>query len=340
MYRKQLLVTALIVLLFVFAGAQAQSTDDVFCGDLSQADCQILLTNAAAMDEVFSLGFNARMDFQVTGDGLDEPFLMRGSADGRLAFDPAAAAAIKAAESGAALDGMASLLESLFGSMAGEISLSFISESAEEDLEMELNIVMKEGVIVLDASSLEALTDESMGDMAWFGFDITGVFDDLLEEAGMEDMSFLAAMEEAGTAATTITRLPDEVVAGIPVAVFQSSVDLNAILSSMTIEDLQAEARPDQMQDVEMAFALTQNIDVKNFSNRQYIGMDDRYTHRMDLAMDIVMRGAALGLDEGGLNMTIRFEIYLSDFNEPFDVVIPEDAFILPLAMLTQMSDQ
>ena len=102
------------------------------------------------------------------------------------------------------------------------------------------------------------------------------------------------------------------------------------------LEDLRAEARPDQLQDVETTFELMQGIDVTEFSNRQYIGVDDRYTYRIDVTMDMIMGGEALGLDDRDLQMTMHLDMYLSDFNESFNVTIPEDAFILPLAMLMQ----
>ena len=49
MIRQCMMLIALILLLMPAAGAFADSTDGVFCGDLAEADCQILLENAEVM---------------------------------------------------------------------------------------------------------------------------------------------------------------------------------------------------------------------------------------------------------------------------------------------------
>ena len=55
MLRKCLILIVFdCVLVFPVAFAHADSMDDVFCGDLSQSDCQILLDNAAVMDSLNS----------------------------------------------------------------------------------------------------------------------------------------------------------------------------------------------------------------------------------------------------------------------------------------------
>lgn len=339
MFKKLTVLVALTLLLFV-AAVQANSTDgDVFCGDLSDADCKILLDNAAAMDEVHSMSFTALYEFEVSGAGLDESFLMSGSGSGRLSFDPAAAAALEAPETYADPEALASLTEAFFSSLTGEFTFNFSGEAAEDDIALQFSMILQEGVIVVDGALLEALTGQSMGDVQWLGLDTAGVFEDIFEEAGLDEESIasLAAMEDAEDEVTSIARLPDEVVGGILVAVFQSSLDLNAILSGITVEDLRAEARPDQMQDVDTAFALIQGIDVTEFAERQYIGIDDHYTHRMDILLEMAMDGEVLGMEGVDSQITMYFDFYLSDFNESVNVAFPEDAFILPMAMLMQM---
>lgn len=342
--RKRITIfIALTMLLMQVIAVQADSMEgDVFCGDLSNADCKILLDNAAAMDEIHSLSFSALFEFGVVGAGLDEGFLMSGSGSGRLSFDPAAAVALEDSEAHADPEALALLTEAFFSSLAGEFTFNFSGETTEEDMAMQFSMILQEGVIVVDGALLEALTGESMGDVRWLGLDTAGVFEDIFEEAGLgeESVASLAAMEDAEGEFTTIMRLPDELVGGISVAVIQSSLDLNAIMAGMTEEDLRAEARPDQMQDVEMAFALMQGIDVAEFTNRQYIGIDDHFTHRMDVALEMAMDGEALGMEGADLHITMYFDIHLSDFNESVNVAIPEDAFVLPLAMFMQMGNE
>ena len=52
MLRKYVTLIVLIVLAFSAAVTSADATNDVFCGDLSQSDCQILLDSAAVMDSL------------------------------------------------------------------------------------------------------------------------------------------------------------------------------------------------------------------------------------------------------------------------------------------------
>ncbi len=342
MIRQCMMLIALILLLMPAAGAFADSTGGVFCGDLAEADCQILLDNDAAMDEVRSVGFTARFAFDMGGDGIDALFHMSGAGSGRLAFDPAAAAALEEPEAYADLEGAAALMEAFFASTAAELTFDVSGATTEEDFALQLNMIMQDGVILLDGASLEALMGESMGELEWLGFDTEGIFDDIFADAGVnaDSLATLTAMEEAEAEFTTIERLADDVVNGVPVAVFQSSVDLNAILSGMTVEDLIAEARPNQLGDVDTAFALMQGLDVKKFSTRQYIGIDDLYTHWVDMSMDVALSGEALGMESLDMWITMSFGMNLADFNETFDVSIPEDAFVLPLAMLAQMGSQ
>lgn len=345
MLKRVRILIALTLLLAPVAVAQAGSMDDVFCGDLQESDCQILLDNAAIMDEIFSAAFSMTMEMGFSGDTTAGDMQLSVIGEGRMAVDPALATELMALDAATDADSMSALIEELFAATQGEIMLNMTGASADEPLDMTLSLLIKDGVIVLNAGVMETMTGEPMGGMEWFGFDTSGALGDLLGEAGMgsiADMSGMSssAMEEAEAQATTIARLPDEKVAGIPVAVFESSIDLNSILSSQTLEEIQAEAGADQAVDAEMALAMTQSIEAGEMSSRHYIGIDDRFTHRIDLVMDLTIGSEFAGLGEGDLNLTVDIDIYLSAFNQPVSVEIPEDAVIFPLAMMMQMGSQ
>ncbi|MCY3978640.1 MAG: hypothetical protein OXG23_11130 [Chloroflexi bacterium] len=345
MLTRVTILIALALLLAPGAAAHAGDMDGVNCGDLPESDCQILLDNAAIMDEVFSAAFDMTMEMGVSGDSNAGDMQLSVIGDGRLAADPALATELMALDAATEADSMFALVEELFAAIQGEVVLNMTGASADEPLDMTLNLLIKDGVIVLNAGAMETVTGESMNGMEWFGFDTSGALGGLLGEAGMgsiADMSGMSspAMEEAEAQATTIARLPDEQVAGIPVAVFESSIDLNPILSSLTLEDIQAEAGADQAADAEMALALTQRIEAREMSSRHYIGIDDRFTHRMDLVMDLTIGSEFAGLGEGELHLTANIDIYLSAFNQPVAVEIPEEAMVIPLAMMMQMGSQ
>ena len=79
----------------------------------------------------------------------------------------------------------AALLELLLTGLTGDIWLNLNISSAEEDSTMELRLRMKEGVVLIGAGAMEALTGEAMTGLEWFGLDLTGGVEDLLSEAGI-----------------------------------------------------------------------------------------------------------------------------------------------------------
>ena len=65
MSKKITLLIALVVLLIVVAGVQADSTEDaILCGGLAEADCAIKKSNSEVMDELqaFAMALSMRMD--------------------------------------------------------------------------------------------------------------------------------------------------------------------------------------------------------------------------------------------------------------------------------------
>lgn len=345
MLKRALLLVTVGLMLMLFAAVQADSMDDVICGALSEADCQILLTNAEVMDDVYSMSFNMALAMSVDGDGLDDSFSMTGRGSGNLAVDPATADALEAAAAATADSDVASLLERLLAAVTGDVSINMSGASGQEAFEMELHLLLKDGVIVFGAGAMEGLTGQPMEGLEWFGVDTSGAIGDILSEAGMGSALDAAstsppAMKDAETEATAVTRLPDEVIGGITVAVFESSVDINSILEMLILEDIQAAAGTGEGADADMAIAMVQNIDARKMSSRTYIGLDDHYTYKTDMEMELTMRGESVDMAEGDVNLTMSFSINFSAFNLPVSVEIPEEAFVLPLAMLMQMGSQ
>ena len=343
MLKRALLLVAVGLMMVALAAVQADSLDGVICGELSEADCQILLTNAEVMDGVYALRFDMSLLMSIRGAGLDEDFEMSGTAGGSFAVDPAAADALAPALEAAEGDA-ATWLEMLLAAVRGDVSLNLSGSSGEEAIEMELNLLLKDGVIVFGAGAMEDLTGQPMEGVEWFGVDTSGAIGDLLSAGSMGtvmdmDKTSALAMDEAEAGAITVARLPDEIMGGIPVAVFESSIDVKAILQLLTIEAIQA-ASPDQSADADMALALAQSIDVREMSSRQYIGLDDHYTHRLTMSVDLTVQGGLIGADYGDANLTMNIDINLSEFNRPLNVEIPEDAFVFPLAMWMQMGSQ
>ena len=184
-----------------------------------------------------------------------------------------------------------------------------------------------------------------MTGLEWFGIDTSGAIGVLLDEAGMgtaQDMgmSSQSSMEAVEDDATVIVRLPDQIIAGSALAVFESSVDVNSIMQLLSLEDIQAAAGSGDGADADMARAMIQGMDVRELSSRHYVGLDDHYTRRMEMAMDLTLSGELVGLEDGNISLIMNIGIDMTAFNQPVSVEIPEDAVVIPLAMMMQMGSQ
>ena len=339
MYKKLTIIVLMIVVLIPLAGVRADSMDDAaHCGDLSEADCQLVLSNIAVMDEVkafaFALNLNIEVDGYNSADVLDLSLI----GGGALEIDAETLQELNSLDS-LGTDTSA-LLETLLTSANANMSFDLTMSGAEEDLDLEIELRLKQGILLLSANALEAFAGQSMGELEWFGLDLNGAIEDVLTDAGVAPGSDMTAtnadsMEAAQAAALTITRLPDSDVNGVAVAVFESSIDIEEILSLITLEDMVALAEPGQ--DAEMAMAVMEQMDIRELYSRQFIGLEDHYTHRQEVGMDLTISSDGVSDADSDMTVLVDFDVNLSDFDQPVDVQIPEDAVVFPLAMMMQM---
>ena len=201
---------------------------------------------------------------------------------------------------------------------------------------------MEKGIFALNEGAMATLGGRMVPGFEWVGYDARGAVDELMAAVGAgdsaeDDGARSPEMEEANANAMSLTRLPDAEVFGIPVAVLETEVDFNSVLSLMTLEDVLAEAEPDEAQYADLLLAVMQHLDVRDFSARQYIGLDDRYTHRIDFTMDMTIGGELLEMEGMDFNITVSVDIDLTGFNEPFDVELPDNMMLIPLEMLLRI---
>lgn len=334
MIRQCMMLIALILLLLPVAGARADSTDGVFCGDLSEADCRILLDNDKVMRNVNSLGFSLSMSMET---GAEEALQFSAQAYGGFEVDDEALAVINEMSANAAEADLGKLIEMILTSAKAALTLDLRDYSGEEEVQTQLNLKLKDGIVLIGADTLEALTGESMGGMDAFGVDLTGAIGDLLAESGAMPTADLSEFEAAEDVAMSVTRLPDTEVDGVAVAVFRTDIDLNTFFSMVSAEQLVAATS--EVDDPQAISDFIDSIDVSDFHVTQYIGLDDHYTYRMDMLMDLALPADMEDLGQVS-SFVMDMVIELSSFGEPVDVSIPEDAFVLPLAMMMQMGSQ
>ncbi|MDE2775524.1 MAG: hypothetical protein OXI77_06255 [Chloroflexota bacterium] len=328
MLRKIGFLVALLLLLLPLAATFADSVEDAFlCGNLAEADCAIKNNNSAVMDEVQAFAFVLlmRMDIEAADPSENTSVTMEGG--GRVALDPALMEASKALETAAGMDpaAMMSLANELFGGLAAEMSLIVTMAGADETSELPLNLLLKDGIVALDMAAFADESDESAA--GWLGIELA----DIVDSAGQEtDMTAeMGGMDHGALAeARSIVRLPDSEVNGQPVAVFQTALEYEALLESMgMVADLSGALGADA--------AALEVVGDASLHVLEYISLVDSYTQRLELEIS-TMEEATGETAPFSFSMTMRLD--MSEFNEPVNVALPEDVFIMPLAMMRQMN--
>ncbi len=324
MFKRLSMLAVLVLLLFSLAATYADSTKSAHCGDLSAADCQIIEDNLAVMDALRSLAFALDMT-SASGDSN-----MTATGSGAFAISEAAYAEMMTLSETMSPEAANALLEILLTSMNGEFQLHLQGTEAGEETDSELRMLLKDGVLLLNVGTLEALLGEPMTGVDWLGFDMNDALGEMLADSLPPMMNGDSlALTEAEQSTMTITRLPDSELNGVAVAVFESSIDMNALLAQ---QDMSAMADdPNQA----MLLELMQGLEFQAMTAKQYIGLADHYTHGMDLSLQMSYPN-----EEGAIvNTALDLSLTLSAFDEPVEVELPEDAMVLPLAMMMQMGN-
>ena len=349
MRKKCLILTVLVMLLMPLAGISAQSADaDIdYCAIIAEPDCQLLVKSDAVMAEVSSVAFDVSMSLHLlpNTDSAEGDLDVLLTGNGRVALDEAALSAMNDMEKWGSADAaaMAAMLDSLLTGVEGEASLLLtLTEDRDEVSELPINLVMENGVYALDmAAFTEASGEESTG---WLGIDLTGEAESMMsdsESASMLDMEGMTDIDESLlTESMTITRVSDSDINGVAVAVFEISIDFDPLLDmmdTMGMMDMMGGMGSDmEAVQAEMDAAMESLRDA-TMVVRQYIGLEDFYAYRIDVFMDTDIEIVG-DEDMDSLFLSFSLSIDLSDFNAPVDVELPDDVFILPPALLQQMS--
>ena len=336
MLRKYLILVVLIALVFPVAIAHADAADEVFCGDLSQSDCQILLDNAAVMDSLNSFAVSVSMTLDVDSA---EPMVIAMQAYGQFELDDESLRSINEKSASVSEAEWGELAEIFLTSAKADVRIEITELSGEQEDPSEFNLLLKDGVVLLGADAMSALSGEAMTGIEGFGIDLNGAIGELLTESGAlpnTDSSEMQEMEPLADSAMTIQRLPDSEVNGVAVAVFKTDFDLGAFFALVSPEQLLAAF--DDLDDSLTLSEIMDSIEVGEFSITQHIGLDDSYTYGTDIVADMSMSYTESGQAQ---HISISFDMraILSNFGEPVDVELPADAFVIPLAMMMQMGN-
>lgn len=351
----------LVLSLSVTGAALAQNTMPVFCGDLSEADCEIITnaqTASATLDSgLYDFAFNLNvsgipdapspLSFALTGSGSFSGV----AAMQTMGMDPAAMQEMMMSDPG-------QYFEDALGGFDGDLNLTLTlpPELVEEmggagiPSSITLQIRLVDGFGYLNLDTLTPIIGEDALPMSgWVGMDlvslIQGVFEQMpadfdmsmgMPTSGMEafyDPEFLGSY-------MSIERTDDGTG---DTAVFAFDLDFAAMFSSEAFQNLMREQMAAQMEsmdttlsDEEMdeALAMTSQMfqDV-TFTMTEEIGLEDGFIHSISGAMNFDMASMMASMGESSepapvIDMT--FSVNYSSFNSAPEITAPEDATIIP----------
>ncbi len=370
---KRMIIIA--VLLFgVFGFAQAQSTVPVFCGDMAEADCDIVRQNQQAMLELESAAFELDLDFTIanipdmpgnvsfslTGDGevVGNTSALTTTPDEMLAL---------MADSQAYADFVESMLEAVAVDVSLVLNLpqALVEETGGEiPASIPLDIVLTDGIAYLNFTTLRDALGE-MGEsfpMGWYGIDLGGLMQQVV--AMSDTMGSMGSVNSAMdpellskftdpdflSSFMSIERLEDSTAAdGSAVAVFHSILDYQAMMNDPAMRDLMLqsveaqglELDSDEMAEFEMIMSNMFNgltLDIVTT-----IGLDDFYSRDTQVSMHFDMStlmamaeemGEDVELDGPAPTLSFSMNITQSRFNEIASIAAPTNATVIPLESL------
>lgn len=354
MSKRLLVLLSLIISIVPFASVNAQTINEGidYCAIMESDDCQILVNSTDAMMTVSSFAFDMSLNYDISieGDAAGGMGDMNFGIDGNgmLAIDTEVMANIQnlaMTDMQAYMAQLPTLMDDLFTGIDGEaylvVTLPDMFGQMVGTTEIPLNLLMKDGKYAVDVASLEQALGEEPSGMGWAGIDLTGAFSMMLGDMDFSAMVDAEAMEgmmfdmQALGEAMTITRVADSDVNGVPTSVFEIIVDYGALLDAMGMRETMSTMYTDMGMspaEIEGMLSMLEGIQVNVV---QYIGLDDFYTYRTEVNMDFAIDGETIGepgMDSMSLGLDMTFD--MNNFNAPVDIQLPEDAMIMPFAMV------
>lgn len=273
---KKFATILLLVFLLVFSAvpAFAQDLPEPFCGDLSEDDCEILVSSQDAMVEVGSGTYNSEINFMVAGiPGLPvEELAFDLTQDATYSLDPELVAQLAEMQAMAPeemmedMEAMFDLLLEVYATLgyAGDMNLTMPEDvaallSAQANVpipeEIHLQVRVVDGYGYLNLEDLAAFAPEADGLEGWAGIDILSLMKMGLQESmqqGAMDSAQMGPMASFGVGNfltsdegramiepyISVERLRDTDIEGQDAAVFQSTFNVGTFVASPLFRDL------------------------------------------------------------------------------------------------------
>lgn len=371
--KKTMSLVMLLAALLAFGGA-ASAQMPVFCGDLPQADCQILESAQTAAMTMTSA--RAAFEAQLTVANIpDTPFKslafsLEGS--GQYAIDAALMEKYAGLETdpAALLSDMSQfgpLVADLLTGFSGQLNLTLTlpselletlpSEGVQIPPKLSVELRMVDGVSYVNLSALAEAMPTAGIPGGWYGLELAKLLQNVFEMfAGSLDGAELPGFDPSALTQfsdpeligefMTLKRLPDAQVDGQAVAVFEGALDYTRLASSEVFKGLmrqQMEAMGETLSDAELNQMLDlvgQMYQGLTFTFTQAVDLDEFYPRQttLDFQWDLAQMMAAIGEDsEAAPVIGLKLTSMLSDFNQPMAIKPPAGAAVLAAEDAIQM---
>ncbi len=250
------LVELLLIVALAFGTGFAQAPNgEVLCGDLDEADCEILVNSQETMSTVESMSFDSEGQFTVNVDGLAITVEML--MDGSYAADTGALMSMMGTNSEMmdmldnpeAMAEMMNMYGEVLNAVTADVNMSVALPAfllgPDVPGELTMQMIAEDGIFYLYAVDPETDEGEWIGlDVSNFGEEYAQLIEEAMSEMDSEDMSmedmmgiydseFFTLMQDSEfwNSYVSVTRLSDEDVDGQAMAVFITEYDYASALS-------------------------------------------------------------------------------------------------------------
>lgn len=368
--RKLLLV--LVAMLLVSGSVLAQDVaPEVYCGDLAEEDCAVLVQSQAAMTELSAVAFDLQIDVSVTGvPDMDGPVVFALTSDGAYSGDPEMFAMMSSPDMAAMQDPVAALTMVVEALRAFDADLSFtlslpsqlVAEDEDIPESITLELLFVDGLGYVNLEPLAPLFENGSSQVpsqGWLGLDVASMIEAVIEQNPdmFEDMEMFGVDASmygqfsdpmAFAQYATITRTDD---GSGDTATFDTTFDFAGLVQDPEFqalleqqiesqggdvddEDFQAGLSASQMMLANSVLTATSTIDLTT-------GYQTSATLSMVIDTTELLAVAAEESDdvpEVPPVITFDFALNLSQFNDVAEIIAPEGAVVIPFESMLGMA--
>ncbi|MFN8560105.1 MAG: hypothetical protein U0703_00350 [Anaerolineae bacterium] len=368
---KKILLIALVLVLSVGGAVFAQASVPVFCGDLAQADCDLLTRSQETMQSLDSAGFGFNVNVMLTNfPDMPDSATINVMGDGAFSGASSIQTDMTAAEADPSA-AILSVLDNLDFDFTVTVTvppelMTEVDKNAPNSLTLQMRLVDGVGYLNLDT-----LTD-ILGDMGdsgfkgWNGIDLAGLLRALMKQMpdlfsgmtamGMDSSAMQPYIEQFSdpeflSKFMTIEKvdigMPDE-------TTFRLTLDFSTLMSEPAFQDMmrqQIEAQGQTMSQAELDQAMAMSSQMfkdVTFVIDETIGTEDAHLRAMHgtFTMDMSAMMAAMESESGSKagsssqpapSLALDLTVFYNSFDSVPPITAPEDATVIPYESLLGM---